>query len=228
VIILGIILLAVGFVTGISILWTIVLRRRRGATLEAVHGLVHAQLEAKHGASSADCSSYDNRTRSTGRSPSARLHLHRQRPHGGQGATGPSQLTSSWGWSSRPGAHPVPWGIPSTASASRRSMPWCRICAKASTTVLWRLPPRPRSGCSSRMTRAFFAPRPDTESDPCRAQRPSVHFEFQCARGVETTDRRASVELLRPHTRRVFDRRPTSGQRPLPGAESKVPTTQSA
>lgn len=70
-IILGIILLAVGFVTGISILWTIVLRRRRGATLAAVHGLVHAQLEAKHGASSADCSSYDNRTRSTGRSPSA-------------------------------------------------------------------------------------------------------------------------------------------------------------
>ncbi|MCX4734218.1 FAD-dependent oxidoreductase [Streptomyces sp. NBC_01363] len=41
------------------------------AMLAAAHGLAYAHLEAKHGTSSADCTRYDNRTRSTGRSLSA-------------------------------------------------------------------------------------------------------------------------------------------------------------
>ncbi|MET9657089.1 FAD-dependent oxidoreductase [Streptomyces sp. NPDC006510] len=41
------------------------------AKLSAAHGLVFAQLDAKHGARSASCTHYDNRRRSTGRPLSA-------------------------------------------------------------------------------------------------------------------------------------------------------------
>lgn len=76
--------------------------------------------------------------------------------------------------------------------------------------------------------RGLVAPRPDVEGDPCRTQRPSVRFEFQRVRRIEATNRRMSVELLQPHNTVYLIDDPNSGQRPLPGAESKVPTTQSA
>lgn len=73
-----------------------------------------------------------------------------------------------------------------------------------------------------------LSPHGRIEGNLCRTQQPSVRFEFQRVRRIEATNRRMSVELLQPHSTMYLIDDPTSDQRPLPGAESKVPTTQSA
>lgn len=133
--------------------------------------------------------------------------------------TGIGRQTHCWSRPSRPVTHPASWGIPSTTSASRRSMLRCRICATASRTVSWRLPPSPRSGCSSRMTKALSptAGR-QWQSAPYPTGPRALPVPVRASR--RATDRRTSAELLRPQTHRILDRR--SEFRPTPVAQDGV------